>query len=182
MTDEPEEIMWEGRFIVAKRRGRWEYVGRARGIHAAVILAIHEGQAILVEQPRAPLRTKCLELPAGLVGDEDSSEAVEAAAARELEEETGYRAERIEVLGEFASSPGMLSETFTLVRAVGLTRVGDGGGDGHEEIVVHHVPLAKMPAFVAAKRAEGVMVDAKLLLLLAGELLPVRHPGEGRDP
>ncbi len=35
--------MWEGRFIQAKRRGRWEYVGRARNIGAAVILAIEEG-------------------------------------------------------------------------------------------------------------------------------------------
>lgn len=171
MTAEPEEIMWEGRFVVAKRRGRWEYVGRARGIHAAVILAVHEGEAILVEQPRAALRARCLELPAGLVGDEAQGEAVEVAAARELEEETGYRAERIELLGRFASSPGMLSETFTLVRATGLTRVGEGGGDGHEEIVVHHVPLAAVPAFVDRKRAEGVMIDVKLLLLLAADYL-----------
>ena len=37
---EPEQVMWQGRFITAKKRGRWEYVGRARGIRAAVILAV----------------------------------------------------------------------------------------------------------------------------------------------
>ncbi len=52
----------------------------------------------------------------------------ETAAARELEEETGYRAERFENLGEYYSSPGMVSESFTLLRAHGLTKVSEGGG------------------------------------------------------
>ena len=38
----PEEIVWQGKYITAKRRGRWEYVGRARNIRAAVILATIE--------------------------------------------------------------------------------------------------------------------------------------------
>ena len=169
---EPEETMWQGRFIAARRRGRWEYVGRARGIHAAVILAIDEGHALLVEQSRVPLGGRCLELPAGLVGDETEGETIEAAAARELEEETGYRPGGIEILGRFASSPGMVSEEFTLVRARGLMKVGDGGGVPGEEIIVHRVPLAGIAAFVADRRAAGVKIDVKLLLLLAGEWLP----------
>ena len=165
------EIMWQGRFITAWREGRWEYVGRARGIHAAVIIAVDEGHVLLVEQYRVPLKAQCLELPAGLVGDETEGEAIETAAARELEEETGYRPAHIELLGRFASSPGMVSETFTLVRATGLEKVGDGGGDGHEQIVVHRVPLAEVPGFVAAKRAEGCVMDVKLLLLLGSSYL-----------
>ena len=165
------ETLWEGRFIAAKRRGRWEWAARVRGIHAAVIVAIDDGHAILVEQERVPLGGRCLELPAGLVGDESEGEAIELAAARELEEETGYRPAQVHALGEFASSPGMTSERFTLVRALGLTRVGAGGGVGNEDIIVHRVPLADLAAFVAAKRGEGVAVDAKLLLLLAGSLL-----------
>ena len=66
--DVPEEVVWEGRFIAAKRRGKWEYVSRTRNISAAVILAVHEGEVILVEQYRVPIRSQCLELPAGLVG------------------------------------------------------------------------------------------------------------------
>ena len=165
------EIMWQGRFITAWREGRWEYVGRARGIHAAVIIAVDEGHVLLVEQYRVPLKAQCLELPAGLVGDETEGEAIETAAARELEEETGYRPAHIELLGRFASSPGMVSETFTLVRATGLEKVGDGGGDGHEQIIVHRVPLAEVPGFVAGKRAEGCVMDVKLLLLLGSSYL-----------
>ena len=41
-ADLPEEVMWEGRFITTKKRGRWEYVGRARGIRAAAIIALDE--------------------------------------------------------------------------------------------------------------------------------------------
>lgn len=166
MSD-PEEIVWQGRYIVAKRRGRWEYVGRARGIGAAVILAIDDGHVLLVEQWRVPLQAPCLELPAGLIGDETAGESVESSAARELEEETGYRAARIEIIGSFASSPGMVSETFTLVRAHGLTRVGDGGGVDGEDIIVHRVPLTEVPAFIDAKRAEGVVIDVKMLALLS---------------
>jgi ADP-ribose pyrophosphatase len=85
------EIVWEGKYIAVKKLGTWEFVGRTRGVHAAVILAVDdEGHVILVEQYRVPLGAMCLELPAGLVGDEQEGEAVEAAAARELEEETGY--------------------------------------------------------------------------------------------
>ena len=174
----PEEIRWSGKFVVAKQRGRWEYVSRARNIRAAVILALDgEGDdrsVILVEQYRVPLGRSCLELPAGLIGDETEDEEAEATAARELEEETGYRAGRVETLGEFASSPGMLSETFTLVRATGLDKVGDGGGVDHEEIVTHRVQLDDVTAFVEAKRAEGLMIDVKLLLLLASGMLAER--------
>jgi len=165
------EIMWQGDFITVRKWGTWEYVGRARGIHAAVILALVDGDVLLVEQYRVPLGGPCLELPAGLVGDETSGEAVEIAAARELEEETGYRAERIEIIGRFASSPGMVSETFSLVRAHGLTKVGEGGGEPGENITVHRVPLNQVGAFIAAKRAQGLFMDVKLLTLLGAGLL-----------
>jgi ADP-ribose pyrophosphatase len=170
-SDLPEEVVWEGRFIAAKRKGKWEYVSRTRGVSAAVILAIHEGEVILVEQYRVPLGQKCLELPAGLIGDEEEGEEAETAAIRELEEETGWRAERMVDLGRFYSTPGMSSEAFTLLRAEGLTRVGDGGGVEGEDIVVHHVKLADVAAFVAAKRAEGYAMDVKLLLLLGAGML-----------
>lgn len=170
MSD-PIEVMWQGRFITAKREGKWEYVGRARNIRAAVILAVDAGDVILVEQYRVPLKRQCIELPAGLIGDETEGEAVEIAAARELEEETGYRAARIDDLGEFSSSPGMVSETFTLVRATGLEKVHEGGGVEGEDIIVHRVPLSGIAEFVAAQRALGKMIDVRVLLLLAGGIL-----------
>ncbi|WP_156679191.1 NUDIX hydrolase [Sphingomonas profundi] len=169
--DAPEETMWQGRFIAARRKGRWEYVGRTRGIEAAVIVAVDNDHILLVEQYRVPLGRRCLELPAGLVGDEDAGEALESAAARELEEETGYRPAAVRAAGKFASSPGMVSESFTLVVASGLTKVGDGGGVAGEDILVHRVPLAEIAGFIEAKRAEGLAMDVKLLLLLGSSLL-----------
>lgn len=167
--DEPERIVWEGRFLTTKVRGKWEYVGRARGIRAAVILAVDdEDHVILVEQYRVPLGRNCIELPAGLIGDEDNlvGENATAAAARELEEETGYRASRMDVIGEFYSSPGMVSESFTLIKASGLVRVGPGGGTDGENITVHRVPRSAIADFVAARRELGDGIDTKLLVLL----------------
>jgi ADP-ribose pyrophosphatase len=170
-AEAPEEIVWEGRFIAARRRGKWEYVSRTRGIHAAVILAVDGGHVLLVEQYRVPLGRNCLELPAGLVGDDVAGEAAESAAVRELEEETGYRAARMTALGTFHSSPGMITEGFTLLRAEGLEPVGKGGGVEGEDIIVHRIPLAGVADFVAAKRAEGCAIDVRMLLLLADGLL-----------
>ena len=167
----PEEVMWAGRFITAKRRGKWEYVGRARGIRAAVILAIDDGHVLLVDQYRVPLGRRCIELPAGLVGDHDADEDAGIAASRELEEETGYRAARLESVGEFFSSPGMVSESFTLFRAHGLEKTGEGGGVEGKDIHVHRVPLAGLTAQIAAWRAEGYAMDVKLLLLLGAAMI-----------
>ena len=165
---EPEKIVWQGKFVTAKTRGRWEYVSRSRGIRAAVILAIDEDDhVILVEQYRVPLGRTCIELPAGLIGDGDVDEEDAVAAARELEEETGYHAARMEVLGEFWSSPGMVTESYSLLRAHGLTKVGPGGGTDSEDITVHRVPLTQIVQQVADWRAQGHAIDTKLLLLLA---------------
>lgn len=166
------ETMWEGRFIKMMKDGKWEYASRNRGIEAAVIIAITDAdEVILVEQYRVPLGRACLELPAGLIGDVTEGEPLAEAASRELEEETGYRADRIEPLGFFHSSPGMVSEGFTLVRARDLVKTGEGGGDADENIVVHLVPRADVPVFVAQKRREGMAIDVKLMLLMADSLL-----------
>ena len=173
--DTPVETRWEGRFVTVKQQGTWEYVSRSRGIHAAVILAIDDApdgrHVILVEQYRVPMGKNCLEMPAGLVGDDVAGEASELAAQRELEEETGYRAADWRTVGEFFSSPGMVSESFTLLVATRLTKVGDGGGVDSEDIIVHRVPLGGIEAFIAAKRTEGCGIDVRVAMLVAGGLL-----------
>ena len=166
------EIEWQGKYIRVVRDGTWEFVERCGGVHAVVILAEHEGMVVLIEQVRVPLgNRKCLELPAGLVGDEDPNATVEDTAIKELEEETGFTAERVEVIGQFFSSPGMVAEGFTLVRAHGLHRISEGGGNEHEDIEVHLIPRTGIPAFVERKRAEGCAIDVKLLLLLAADII-----------
>ena len=162
----PVEVICEGKFVRTLRRGKWEYAGRTNDIRAVVILAEFDGKVILIDQPRVPLGVRCVELPAGLIGDVDPSATVETTAVKELEEETGFTAERIERLGDFYASPGMLSESFTLVRAEGVRRIGDGGGDDNEDIAVHLVSRTDIPNFIEQKRAEGLAIDVKLLMFL----------------
>ena len=160
-------VVWEGRFLTVVTEGTWEYAERKGQIAAAVIVAVDgENRLVLVEQHRIPVGRRTIELPAGLIGDEEAGESVATGAHRELEEETGFRADSVEELGLFYSSPGMTSECFTIVGATGLTRVGDGGGDAQEDITVHLVPVEDVPAFISLKRSEGLGIDAKVLLVL----------------
>ena len=165
---QPPECHWQGKYIRIMTRGGWEYVERCGGVSAVVILAEHDGKTILIEQSRVPLGGRIsLELPAGLVGDEDDK-GVEETAVKELEEETGFTAERIERLGEYFSSPGMVAEGFELVRAHGVRPCRTPVEEG---IHVHLVERERIADFVAERRAAGVAIDVKLLLLLAPSLL-----------
>ena len=164
--DAPVETMWQGKYIRALKKGRWEYVSRTNDIRAVAVLAEHDGKVILIDQPRAATGGRCIELPAGLIGDHDPDATPESTAVKELEEETGFTADHVERLGDFFASPGMLSESFTLVRATGLRRIGEGGGDDHEDINVHLVPRAEIPRFIEQKRAAGFGIDVKLLIFL----------------
>ena len=158
---------WEGKYLRIVTDGTWEYVERCGDVTAVVIIAMHDGKFILVEQMRVPLGRRCIELPAGLVGDEDDK-GVEETAIAELEEETGFLCDRVERLGEFHSSPGMVAEGYTLVRAHGVR---PGGTKIEDDIDVYLVAPDDVAAFIAAKRVEGLAIDTKLLLLLASNLL-----------
>ena len=162
----PAEVMWAGKYVRVLKRDKWEYASRTNSITAVVVLAEYEGKVILVDQPRVPTDCRCIELPAGLVGDTDPNATVETTAIKELEEETGFTADRVERLGEFYASPGMVAESFTLVRAHGVRKIGDGGGDDSEDIVVHLVAREDIPNFIEQKRAEGFGVDVKLLIFM----------------
>lgn len=170
-----EEIMWEGRFITAKKDGKWEYVSRSRGIKAAALLAIDDApdgrHVLLVEQYRVPLGRPCIEFPAGLIGDETEGEDPMDAAGRELIEETGYQAGCLENIGLFYSSPGMVSESFYLIRATALTKVGEGGGVEGEDITVHRVKLSELADFIEGKRAHGCGIDVRITMLLGASLI-----------
>jgi ADP-ribose pyrophosphatase len=163
--------VWEGKFIrveVADHpHGIWEYARRQRNIAAAVILPVTDAnELILVEQHRLPLGRACIELPAGLIGDEAEGESAQSSAARELEEETGYIADHWHYIGEFASSPGMVGETFHFFKATGLRRVSAGDGVEGEGISVHVVPRAMLTAFIESARQRGCMIDVRIAALL----------------
>ena len=167
--DAPAQVMWEGKYVRAIKKGKWEYASRTNEVRAVVVLAEHEGEVILTDQHRVAIGARCIELPAGLVGDEDPNATVEETAVKELEEETGYTAERVEQLGDYYGSPGMLAESFTLVRAHGVRKVSEGGTAG-EDINVHLVARSAIPAFVERMRGDGFAIDVKLLLFLGADL------------
>jgi ADP-ribose pyrophosphatase len=163
MSD-PIETLFEGKWLRLKKRGRWEYVERtnAGGMAVIIIATTPEGNLLFVEQARIPIDGRTIEMPAGLVGDIDGGESIELAAERELLEETGWQAARIERLLVGQTSSGMSNERVAFVRASGLVRVHAGGGDASEDIRVHEVPIAEAPRWLVQKVAEGYELDAKL--------------------
>ncbi len=160
----PATVVWQGKYQRMVVRGTWEYVERAHagGLAAIIIAVTPDDKVVFVEQFRVPLQARTIEMPAGLVGDIHAGESIEVSAVRELEEETGWAADHAEVLMIGPTSSGSSSEKIAFVRATGLTRVGDGGGDGDEDITVHEVPRTQAAAWLVQKINEGYELDAKL--------------------
>ena len=153
----PREVLHEGEWLRLVRRGHWESCERTHGKGMAVIIvaATPDDDVLFVEQYRVPLGSRTIEMPAGLVGDESAHDTLEAAAIRELEEETGWKPSRVEVLLVGPTSAGMSNERIAFVRAEGLVRTGEGGGVAGEDIIVHTVPRAQAPAWLLQTQAEG---------------------------
>jgi ADP-ribose pyrophosphatase len=163
---EPDRIvLGEGRFLrLVKERG-WEFVERTNVTGIAVIVAVTaDGRLLLTEQLRRPLNKLVIELPAGLAGDVagEEDELLAIAAGRELLEETGYQAERMEYLAAGTTSAGLCTEIVTVFRAQGLKKVAAGGGVDHENIRVHEVPLDSLDGWLRQQEIAGKLVDLKV--------------------
>lgn len=159
------ETLCNGRWLRLKRRGRWEFAERVNAGGGVIIVAVTpEDRVLLVEQYRAAIEKKTIEMPAGLVGDlaHSADEHAVEAARRELLEETGYEAGRIEFLMAGPSSSGMSNEIMAFVRAYDLVRVHEGGGDETENIIVHEVPRQEAARWLLQKISEGYSVDPKM--------------------
>lgn len=131
---------------------------RHRG--AAVVLPIlDDGTVVMVRQYRYPVAAALLELPAGtLEPDEDPM----ACAARELVEETGYRARTLEPLGRFYSAPGYTDEVLLAVLAGGLEPSADASPDHDENIAVELLAAGE----VLQRIGSGEIADAKTIATL----------------
>jgi ADP-ribose pyrophosphatase len=158
-------VLGQGRFLRLVEDNGWEYTERVGASGVVVIVPLTRlGEIVLVEQFRPALKKRVLELPAGLVGDkkEFEGEAFELAAARELEEETGFKASAIKLLCGGPSASGSSNTLIHFYLATGLEKTGPGGGDEHEDIEVHVVPLGSAAAFAASREAAGRLVDSKI--------------------
>lgn len=158
------EILGTGKYLELVREDGWEFVVRNRGTGVVGVIAVTDDDAlVLVEQWRAAIGGPCIELPAGLVGDEDdAAEDMLIAARRELEEETGFRAEEWKWLYAGASSAGMTPETVNMYLATRLTRAGKGGGTESENITVHVVPLDTIEDWLSEQSRKGLTIDIKV--------------------
>jgi ADP-ribose pyrophosphatase len=162
MNDDAKKV-FEGKHLLVLERDNWQFVERTKGKSAVVILAVTDDDRILfVEQFRRPVNARVIDFPAGLVGDEDGHDDPAETAKKELLEETGYACEDVERLTSGPTSPGITSELVTFYRARGLTKRGEGGGVGGEDIAVHRIPRNAVADWLKRKNGEGVLIDVKV--------------------
>ncbi len=112
-----------------------------------VIPLTPEGQVVLVRQYRHGVKRVTVEIPGGLV---DDGEDPAVAAARELEEETGYRAGTVVHLGSVDAQPALQNNRCHTYLALGCVRVGDPAPDAGEDLRVALAPVDDVPRMIAA--------------------------------
>ncbi len=164
-----KKILWKGKFMSAVEityrdaRGivrTWEALERV-GIRGIVVMVgvTPGGNVILEKQFRPPMGRDVIELPAGLV---EADENMEQAAKRELIEETGWAAGKLEFLAEGPISTGASTETLRAYLCTELELVGINGGDDNEIIELIEVPLRNVLEFLRQQQETGALVDLKV--------------------
>ena len=162
------KTVFEGKHLLVLENDDWQYVERKKGKEAVAVIAYtDDDELILVEQLRRPLNARVIEFPAGLVGDEEGNDEPAEVARKELEEETGYACDSVELVAKGPASPGITSEVVSMYVALGVRKVGKGGGVDGESIVVHCVPRGELARWAREKEAQGVLIDLKLSLYVS---------------
>lgn len=161
------EVLYAGHYLSLAVRDGWEFATRQHPV-VVVMAWTADDELLLVEQFRIPVGRRTIELPAGLVGDDSghTGESLLTAAARELEEETGWRAGELAEVMRCPTSPGMTDEVAVFIRADDLVRVSDGGGDTSEDITVHRIRHDQVDAWLVERDQEGLAIDPKIWFAL----------------
>ncbi|GAB4298727.1 MAG: NUDIX hydrolase [Ignavibacteriaceae bacterium] len=158
---EKSEILFKGKVFDLKVDNIL-YKSGNRGIRevavhpgGAVIAAItKENKLVMVNQFRYPLQKKLLELPAGKL---DPGEDPDVCAKRELAEETGYKAGKLQKLGYIHTTPGFCTETLHIYFASELTAGNHNREEGEEGMAIFEFTFNE----VEQKIIRGEIVDAK---------------------
>ena len=131
---------------------------------AAIIFPLtREGEVVLVRQYRPPLERMELGLPAGLV---EEGEEPEAAARRELAEETGYSGGEWETLGSLASSPSLKDNWAYLFLARGVEQTAAPDPDEHELVETVKVPAEALLGLISSGEIVSSSGVAAVMLAL----------------
>ncbi|AJF25257.1 MULTISPECIES: NUDIX hydrolase [unclassified Haloarcula] len=133
---------------------------------AAVVVATTGNELVMVDQYRPTIREQCLELPAGIVEDDES---YTAAGARELREETGFEAAGVSLIEEFSCSTGVLRHRRGIVFAEGLEPV-DRDLDDNEFLSVTTVPIDEALQVARREPANDATIEGILLAQADGLL------------
>jgi ADP-ribose pyrophosphatase len=156
------KTVFTGDHVLVIERDHWQYVERKKGKTAVAVIAVTDGdEVILTEQYRRPVDARVIDWPAGLVGDEGNDDPA-ATAKKELEEETGFSCDFVELLAKGPTSPGITSELVSLYRARGVRRAGEGGGVAGEDITVHVVKRGEVRGWLQRKQEQGALIDLKI--------------------
>ncbi|MDW5471521.1 NUDIX hydrolase [Staphylococcus equorum] len=135
---------------------------------AVAVCAINpDNQVILVRQYRKPAEKTLLEIPAGKL---EINEERESAAKRELEEETGYIAEKLELITEMYGSPGFSNEKISIYFAKDL-KIGEMNLDDDEFIEIETYNIEEITVMLQNQEIE----DAKTIIALQYLLLNYNH-------
>lgn len=177
------QVLYDTKFLQLKQTqspsgSPWVYAHRPNAKNVVVIAPIihnENGDSIVfLETKRPPIYAEgkaetCIELPAGLVGDEIKGETVREAIKKELLEETGYKASRVKIVAPLvSSSAGCTSETSTIAIADVLKDkifkkpVTDGG----VIVGIHKVPFKKVESWLKLQQKNGKAISGQALAAL----------------
>lgn len=183
-TSSGTTVLYNSKYLQLKsasspqKASSWVYAHRPNAKDIVVVAPIIHNEdgdtVVFLETNRPPLTAEgiaksCIELPAGLVGDNKQDETVEEAMEKELLEETGYKADKITIQNsKVASSPGCVSETAVIAIAdISEDKIVQNPITDHGVIkAIHKVPLAEVDGWLKEQENQNKAIGAKTLAAL----------------